>query len=94
MKHKCHAHECTKSVPPKMLMCLIHWKMVPKFAQDEIWRAYVPGQEIRKNPTDQYLKAQQVAVVLVLVKERGYALDAEGLEKAAKIAFPEMRFSK
>ena len=86
MKHLCHAHECKASVPPRMLMCLKHWRMVPKFAQDDIWKNYVPGQEIRKNPTNDYIKAQQRAVVLVLMKERN--LDAE---EAARLAMPWLK---
>lgn len=70
MSHTCHAHGCKRTVPPKMLMCLKHWKMVPKFAQDEIWATYVPGQEIRKDPSDAYLKAQQRARVLCYMKEQ------------------------
>lgn len=71
-------------------MCLKHWRMVPKFAQDRIWETYRPGQEIRKDPTNDYLKAQQGAVILVLAKEMRLSLDAEGLRQAAKIAFPHL----
>jgi hypothetical protein len=90
MNHTCHAHGCKKLVPPKMLMCLKHWRMVPKFAQDDIWRTYRPGQEIVKNPSNDYLKAQQAAVILVLLKEMNLPEDQAGLEKAALIAFPHL----
>lgn len=53
-----------------MLMCLKHWKMVPRVGQLDIWKTYVPGQEIRKDPTDEYLKAQQRAVAMVLKAEK------------------------
>lgn len=86
MNHTCHAHGCTKRVPPKMLMCLKHWRMVPKFAQDDIWRTYVPGQEVRKDPTNEYMKAQQRAIVFVLMRERGIT----DLREAIKLAFPHL----
>ncbi len=70
MKHLCHAIGCKVSVPPKMLMCLKHWKLVPREAQNDIWKTYVPGQEIRKDPTTEYLKAQQRAMAFVLKAEK------------------------
>lgn len=75
MKHLCHAYKCTKEVPPKMLMCFKHWKMVPTSIQQLIWKHYVQGQEMRKNPTNDYLKAQQLAVASVIVAESGVPLD-------------------
>lgn len=67
--HVCHATRCNVKVPPKMLMCLKHWKMVPRALQREVWAAYVPGQEIRKDPTDQYLEVQRRAVEAVERRE-------------------------
>jgi hypothetical protein len=26
MKHVCHAEGCEREVPPKLLMCFVHWK--------------------------------------------------------------------
>lgn len=37
--------------------CLAHWRMIPKHLQAKIWGTYVPGQEIRKDPTGAYIKA-------------------------------------
>lgn len=73
MKHLCHAYGCNKQVPPKLLMCPHHWRLVPKTIQREVWEHYVPGQEVRKDPTDDYLKVQQRAVVCVIVKEQGFS---------------------
>jgi hypothetical protein len=56
MTHTCHAIGCTTPVPPKMFMCRVHWGMIPKAMQDELWAAYVPGQENRKDPTSEYLE--------------------------------------
>lgn len=30
--------------------------MVPKSMQQELWAVYVPGQEIRKDPTKEYME--------------------------------------
>lgn len=69
MSHTCHATKCDVPVPPKMLMCLRHWMMVPKSLQRQIWATYVPGQEIKKNPTKEYLEAFHAAVTAVAIKE-------------------------
>lgn len=68
-KHECHATGCNAAVPPKMLMCLKHWRMVPRVLQRRIWATYVPGQEIRKNPTAEYMEAQRAAVRAVEERE-------------------------
>ena len=63
--HVCHATGCNTKVPPKMLMCRRHWFMVPKPLRDAVWREYRPGQEIRKDPTDEYMDVQRQAVEAV-----------------------------
>ena len=68
MKHFCHAIGCEKSVPPRLLMCAKHWYMVPKAIQGLVWQHYVPGQEIRKDPTPEYLSVQRKAVIAVALK--------------------------
>jgi hypothetical protein len=68
-KHVCHADGCERPVPPKMLMCIQHWRMVPKDLQRRVWDTYVPGQEVRKNPTSEYMEAQRAAVDAVARKE-------------------------
>lgn len=69
MSHKCHAVDCDVEVPPRLLMCLRHWRRVPRHLQSEIWRWYVPGQEIRKNPSREYLRAMVAAINAVAEKE-------------------------
>ncbi len=69
MKHTCHADGCEREVPPKMLMCLDHWRKVPYRIQKKVWAAYVPGQEIRKNPTREYLGVMKEAVDAVALAE-------------------------
>lgn len=68
--HRCHARGCIKAVPPKLLMCLRHWRMVPRDVQARIWATYRPGQEIDKNPTDEYLTVMDQAIEAVAQKER------------------------
>lgn len=69
LKHECHATGCVIEVPPRMLMCLRHWRMVPSIIQRQIWATYQSGQEIRKDPTAEYLDAQHAAVRAVEQKE-------------------------
>lgn len=67
--HLCHAIGCPTAVPPKMLMCLRHWRMVPRRLQADIWATYRTGQEVDKSPSDAYLIAQEAAVNAVAAKE-------------------------
>lgn len=67
--HLCHAAGCSHAVPPKMLMCLRHWRMVPRDLQKRVWAEYVPGQETRKDPTPAYMEVQRAAVAAVAAKE-------------------------
>ena len=39
--------------------CREHWFKLPKRLRDEIWRTYVPGQEITKTPSVEYIMAAQ-----------------------------------
>jgi hypothetical protein len=57
MRHECHYPECSLIVPPKMLACRRHWFQLPAFLRQKIWAAYVPGQEVRKDPSANYLEA-------------------------------------
>jgi hypothetical protein len=67
--HICHALGCKVEVPPKMLMCRAHWAMVPRALQREVWAKYVPGQEIRKDPTEEYLDVMKRAINAVAKRE-------------------------
>lgn len=67
--HTCHAEGCTTPCPPSRLMCLPHWRRVPKRLADALWLVYVPGQENRKDPTPEYLVAAEACIVAVAVKE-------------------------
>lgn len=56
MKHLCHWPECNKEVFPALWGCLPHWRRLPKYLRDRIWATYVPGQEITKTPSSEYLE--------------------------------------
>ncbi|AZS12623.1 hypothetical protein HWB99_gp087 [Mycobacterium phage DrLupo] len=68
-KHTCHALRCNTEVPPKLLMCGKHWRMVPKPLQDRVWHHYRPGQEVTKDPSHEYIRAAMAAVNAVADKE-------------------------
>lgn len=52
-----------------MFMCLTHWRMIPRAMQRELWAAYVPGQEVRKDPTAEYLLVARRLINYVARKE-------------------------
>lgn len=62
MKHTCHARQCNTPVPPKMFACKKHWNMLSKELQKKLWNVYVPGQEVRKDATREYIKVQKECV--------------------------------
>jgi hypothetical protein len=70
MAHTCHARGCTAEVPPELLMCAHHWKMVPKDIQTMVWRHYRPGQCDDKRPSPEWMRAAQMAIDAVRVGER------------------------
>jgi len=37
--------------------CKYHWFKLPKYLRDKIWKAYRPGQEKDKNPSEEYIDA-------------------------------------
>lgn len=67
--HHCHAIGCRTPVPPRMHMCLKHWRMLPKTLRDEIWRTYRRGQERDKRPSADYLEAFGKTTAFIRAKE-------------------------
>ena len=67
--HLCHAVGCERAVPPRYLMCSAHWGMVPHHLQQRVWATYVRGQEVRKDPTPEYLAAARAAINAVAARE-------------------------
>lgn len=65
MSHTCHAADCTTIIPPKRLMCLKRWRMVPHSIQKRVWSTYRPGQCDDWQPSAEYCDAAQAAVLAV-----------------------------
>lgn len=55
--HHCHWPGCEKKVPPAMWGCSRHWYLIPANLRRRIWATFVPGQEISKTPSPEYVKA-------------------------------------
>lgn len=57
--HYCHWPGCPEEVKPAFWGCKKHWYTLPKELRTKIWKAYVPGQEIKMNPSKEYLTAAE-----------------------------------
>lgn len=68
MTHTCHIPHCSMAVKPELLMCLMHWRLVPRPLQREVWRYYRPGQCNDQNPSRAYLDAAAAAIAAVQTK--------------------------
>lgn len=55
MQHTCHWPDCPRIVPPSLWGCREHWFKLPKSLRVMVWKYYVPGQEITKTPSVEYL---------------------------------------
>jgi hypothetical protein len=69
MLHHCHARDCRTPCKPELLMCLHHWRMVPRDLQREIWRHYRPGQCDDKQPSAGWHAAADAAIRAVAERE-------------------------
>lgn len=70
MSHLCHAEGCAKNVPPRMLFCAPHWRLVPPPWKAMVWQEYRKGQEVDKRPSGQYLLVQAIVVAIVARMDR------------------------
>lgn len=70
MIHHCHARACTVPVKPELLMCKVHWFMVPKNIRNKVWEHYRPGQCDDKRPSKEWLDAADQAIRAVAIKEK------------------------
>lgn len=52
-----------------MFMCKPHWLALPKSIRDSVWLVYVPGQEDRMDPSDDYLDVAHNAIEWLARKE-------------------------
>lgn len=67
--HHCHAVGCEVAVPPELLMCRVHWAMVPKRLQRAVWAHYRKGQCDDKSPSREWLDAADAAILAVAAAE-------------------------
>jgi hypothetical protein len=51
--------------------CSRHWFKLPKNLCDQIWKAYVPGQEITKTPSAAYVKVAMEVQAWVRTNTKG-----------------------
>jgi len=68
MSHTCHWPGCGRSVPPQLWGCKTCWFKLPKHLRDRIWRTYVPGQEIAKTPSREYIEAAREVQAWIAAK--------------------------
>jgi hypothetical protein len=66
VKHMCHAVECKREVPPLLLMCPRHWRLVPKEIQHRVYTHYRRGQcdgKVRPSAAWHLAAAEAIAAV-------------------------------
>ena len=59
----CHWPSCRLPVAPRLWGCSDHWLTLPKELRGAIWETYRPGQEERKDPSNQYLLVAEMVQV-------------------------------
>ncbi|GAB7145486.1 hypothetical protein LRC484719_40880 [Mycobacterium riyadhense] len=67
--HLCHARGCDTEIEPRLFMCPAHWAQVPPVLRESIKSTYRPGQELDKQPSEQYLAFAAAAIAEVAHKE-------------------------
>lgn len=87
-RHDCHARGCEVPVRPELLMCLAHWRMVPRPIQRLVWAAYRPGQCDDKRPSKQWHQAADAAIGYVARMEERPVTKAEA-DALASFGYPE-----
>lgn len=68
-RHTCHYPGCTASVKPAFWGCPPHWFGLPAWARSMIWATYNPMQEIKKNPSKNYLEVVERVQVWIIATE-------------------------
>lgn len=69
MTHHCHWPGCKREVPPRLWGCREHWFRLPKTLRDWIWATYIPGQEITKDPSVEYVMAAAAVRAWILSEQ-------------------------
>lgn len=67
--HFCHAEGCREEVPPRLFMCRKHWFSLPRKMRDAVNAVYVTGQEVRRDPTPEYMRVTREAIEWLAAKE-------------------------
>lgn len=77
MVRPCAACGCERKVPAKLLMCPVHWRMVPKNIKQLVWDHYQRGQELAggPRPTRGYFSAAAMAVDAIALAEGRFPVD-------------------
>ena len=65
----CAIPGCGKVVKPEMLMCLAHWRQVPRYEQRQVWDTW---RNVRRDP-ETYRVARDAAIEIVVKKTGGVA---------------------
>jgi len=73
LKHYCHWPGCKIEVAPSLWGCKPHWFKLPKYLRAAIWTSYVPGQEITKTPSREYIVAATLVRGWILKREKAMA---------------------
>lgn len=81
MSHTCHWPGCPKEVPPKMWGCKDHWFRLPTRLRAWIWQTYVPGQEVTKTPSVEYLHAANAVQAWIVEYKKNVEAIAQALKK-------------
>jgi hypothetical protein len=68
--HTCHWPGCPRIVAPRLWGCKKHWFELPQHLRDRIWATYVPGQEVSKTPSRDYIAAAQDVQAWIAGNER------------------------
>lgn len=69
--HRCQAEGCSRPIPRRMLMCMMHWRRVPRAIQLRVIAAYQLGQCFGKvRPTAAWFEAAREAIAAVRSHDR------------------------
>ncbi len=58
----CAATGCSERIPPHLLMCRVHWKLVGRDVRQRVMRHYQIGQERRGDASEAYRAAAAEAI--------------------------------
>lgn len=69
--HLCHARGCPTPVKPELLMCLRHWRLVPRDIQARVYATYRRGQCDDMKPSKEWHEAASAAIGYVAALTTG-----------------------